>query len=266
MNRFIFTVVCFASAVGAIFGQEQRYQSKITLTPNVGVNFPVSKFLRGDVTDNLIGYSHSTVYWQTISGAFYFTKRLGVQLDVQLGWVNKGYAREDQFKREAVEEFGIGKYYVLDASKIELFTDISSYTRSTIGAVYRFEGDRWYCNPKLAIGLITIGSQSGVVFLKEKDTNNIIRVRYDPDDRQYDWLNLVAGMSTGYKLKPRLYINFDLMLNSFHANGAYHKTVVNLFDGASTTDVISYRRNAFSLNASVGAIIVLQKFKEFRNP
>jgi hypothetical protein len=247
-------------------GQDNdNYQAKIQINPSFGAIMPITKLLEGKAPDYLLSYENEIGYWQVVSGTYFFRQRLGVQFDVQVGFVNKPARREEKFQQHVLSDFGRDQYFVVDNPSF-LVDQSDTYARGRIGLVYRFEHNRWFLYPKFSVGISSISAQAAVVYLKEKDTNNMLKVSYQGTTSNSSFLDVAAGFSAGYKLSNRVYLNIDIAVSHFRNDIDYKKTVKNLAnDDAASTETIAYRRTIFNLNAGAGVIIVLQKFKAFRS-
>lgn len=254
-----------------VFAQDGPYASQIAINAGLGILTPVhTTFENGQLSDKLVGYKNTMVYWQTISGSYYFRKRLGVRIDLQLGFPNNPVAQRGAFESLILQEFGRDQYYVVENPAFEPLHSSNAYIWGTFmaGVVYRIEGLRWYCYPRISAGYSTIGVRDRDAYLKRKNSNEIIHVSYvrNVDLSVTSSFNLLAGFSTGYKLTNRLYVNADFSLMQSESDIQFTRSVVNVSNAQTLEEsTIDYPNSILNFNANIGAVLVLRKRREFRD-
>ncbi|RAW00348.1 hypothetical protein [Pseudochryseolinea flava] len=258
-------ILMLLSCTSIMFAQDHNYQSKITINPAVGAIIPIKKLFKGDASDALIGYKDLNFYWQALSGSLYFNRRFGIQFDAQIAFVDKVNINAPKFQEQVREQFGVDRFFVAGSGGEVWYANMKSVARVMLGGVYRYETTRWFLNPRLSVGVSTFDIQNASVVLKEKDSHEFYTVSYKRSNVATNSFTVLAGISTGYKLRPRLYLNVDLSGSYFRPNLTINEDVRQASNGEMSSRTVDYKRSIVSINAAAGVIIVLQKFKEFRS-
>ncbi len=146
-----------------------RWQTRIVF----GADIPIKKFLRGDVTDYLLGYDNNSGYLQFFNSSLFLSKHWGIDAGYQIQTAYAG-DREASFLRGIEAEYG-NAYYV--TGFISDYGDTQG--RGNLGVVYRYESKRFMVYPKFSIGFTTFGTNDATAYLKEKNTNNIVELKYN---------------------------------------------------------------------------------------
>ena len=276
MIRRLFIFLFLAILSLNIYGQDARaYQSRWQARTFVSTNIPITRLLQGAETDYLLIYDDNSISWQILSLAHFFHQRWGVEFSFQhltssSGQLRKANQRDRNFTASIQARLG-ENYYVFDAiAGDRLF--LNDFARGFLGIVYRFETDRFYVYPRLAVGLThfatdigisrdignTIGSNIGSAKVKRKNSNITYNLTYRTREWSRHHLTLAPSVSFGYKLTNRLFLNTDIMFSYFRPNNTIEKTKTNLFTNESIILNFDYRRGVSSLSLGVGLVFVIR--------
>lgn len=237
----------------------QSYKSKWQTKPSFGVYFPSTKLLKGVVTDNLLEYDDESFYWQVLSASYFFHKHWGIEFNFQAGSSGRISKRDDRFIRSIESTYG-DQYFVTasTAASYDNFSIIGGdIERGYLGVIYRLESKRFLLYPKFAIGVTSFRTNWGNAYLKEKESNNVLRVSFDPGKVPNDHFTIAPSLGLGYKLTKRVFFNVDLLTSYYKTNITFVKTVTDLNTGQESKEEIGYKKGMFNTALGAGLIIVL---------
>lgn len=258
-NFFIMLVLCIITNL--LYSQHNLdYKSKWQTKPAFGFNIPITKILKGSITDYLLGYDDQSEYWQLVSASYFFHKRWGVDFMFQGATSNRLSSRASKFFQMISSEYQ-NDYFVTPQSgpSYDGFCIIGGNTeRGYLGIIYRFESNHFLIYPKLSIGVTSFDTDVGSAILKEKNSNRVLKVSYESDKVNNDYLTIATSATIGYKISKRFFFNVDLMTSHFKINKIYVKSIKDLNSGIINIEEISYQKNVFNLSVGAGIIIVIK--------
>jgi hypothetical protein len=115
MNKLVMTALIIILLTVDSYSQDSTrykpYKSIIQTKPGVGFGLPLTKLLKGDVTDHLLAYDDQTYYWQIVSATVFFHKHWGIEFNLQAGSSNRISKRDDKFMQAMRSEYE-KDYYV----------------------------------------------------------------------------------------------------------------------------------------------------------
>lgn len=248
------------AAFNGAFGQEKTNSySKFYLKPAGGINLPITKLLSGDITDNLIEYDDNTYYSQFVSGNYFFSPKWGVELTYQTAGSEK--INNQNVDSNSALEKKYGDTYIVSwksYANVHLFMG-GSIHKGYLGVVYRIEKPRFVIMPKFALGITSFSTHSKTVFLKEKNSNSIYELSFEPEKKVNDNFMLAPSVTFGYKFSKRIMANVDVQYSYFKTNIKYTEEKTNLFNEEKTTiQTIDYKKNIHTLSIGLGLIIQLK--------
>lgn len=242
------------------FGQDtMSYKSKWQVKPSFGFNIPMTKLLKGDVTDYLFGFDDHAFYCQVLSISYFFHKHWGVEFNFQPSISNRISKRGDKFLQSMESEYG-NDYFVTPLTGPSYDNPIifpGNFDRGYLGLIYRLESKRFFIYPKIAIGVTSFYTDWGHAYLKEKNSNKVLTVSYSSGDRPNDYLTIAPSLTLGYKLTKRMFFNVDLLTSYYKTNITFVKTTTDLNSGQSFNEETVYKKNMFNLSLGAGLIIVI---------
>ena len=248
-------------AGGAARGQGTKpYSSRLLVKPSAGYYFPTTKLLSGAITDDLIEYGDRTFYWQVLSATWFFHQHWGVEFNFQAASSPHINGRIDRFAQAVHSEYG-DRYFVTTSTGADFEEKtpmLASVQRGFLGAVYRLERERLLVYPKVAVGITSLYTDWGRVYLKEKNTNNVYDVFYWTGSHANDFLTGAASGTVAYKLGRRVYLSIDLQATYYKARFTYSKLFRDLANGTTETEYIPYREDMLNVGVGGGVIIVLK--------
>lgn len=238
------------------FSQDtMSYKSKWQTKPTVGFNIPITKLLKGDVTDYLFGFDDHSFYWQVLSISYFFQKHWGVEFNYQPGSSKRISKRGDKFLQSMQSEYG-NDYFVTPSTGASIFA--GNIERGYMGLIYRLESKRFFIYPKISIGVTSFYTDWGEAYLKEKNSNKVITVSYSSGEIPNDFFTIAPSLTLGYKLTKRVFFNVELLTSYYKTNITYIKTTTDLNSGQSFNEETEYKRNMFNLSLGAGLIIVIK--------
>jgi hypothetical protein len=238
-------------------------RSKWQLRPSFGLNFPLTKLFNDTPSDNLINYSDGmTFYLQGAGVSWFFREHWGIEINVQASYSSETNARKrsERFSGMLQNEYQ-DKYFVTTSSNASFGEeDIvgGSVQRGLIGINYRRDIGRFFIYPKLAIGVTSFNTDRRNAFLKEKNSNTLLKVEYSARIRPNDHFTTAGSLIAGYKLSKRVFFNFEIMTSYYRADFTFTKTTTDLNSGQSSLEMIYYGKDMFTLSLGTGLIIVLR--------
>lgn len=255
-------ILIFACSSLILVGQESNaYKSKWQIKPLAGANIPLTKLFQGTESDYLFQYDDHSYYWQLLSVSYFFSKHWGLEFNYQAGTSSRIRQRADKLTNLIQQEYR-ENYYVsprVGALEEDLNYFGGDIQRGFLGAIYRFETDKFYAYPKFAIGLTSFYTDWGGADLKEKNSNLEYRINYSSGKPipVRDYFTIAPSVSIGYKLSNRFFLNADFMFSYFKTDITYKKEITNLYTNESVVDYFDYKRNISTLSLGAGLIIVL---------
>ncbi len=237
----------------------EPYKAIWLTKPSVGRTVPITKLLKGNLSDKLFEYDDRSVYWQ-IPSLYYFPKKhWGVSFQLFANsWST--LATNNQILNTALEnEFGAQYYLSFSGNEPENGNPITGkFGGAMIGVNYRIEKNRFLLQPQFGFGVNSYFVNWKEVLLKEKNTNTLLRIKYDPKDKVKDHFLLNASMALGYKLNRHFYLNLDLMGSYFRTQNSITKTTTNMVTEVAQSEQLNYNGHIFSFSYGVGIFVVLQ--------
>jgi hypothetical protein len=238
---------------------DTAWYPKLFLKPSAGINFPVTKLLEGKPIDNLIAFNdNNTVYWQFPAASLFFNRHWGIEFNYSGSSSGKRSAKSEAFNNYLTDTYD--NYYLADplpySGKIDkVYNDIE---RIYLGVVYKMEMGRILLMPKISGSITSFFTDTKIAYLKEKKTNLILEVFFDPGKSPRDHFSLAPGFTIAYKLSERFMLNFDLVYTSYKTNITFIETITDLNSGAVINEgLYNYSKRIKTVSAGGGLIIVL---------
>lgn len=241
-----------------------NYKSRMQLKAGYGINAPMSKLLRGEVTDNLLTYDDHSVYYQ-FSCTYFLPKNLGIELAFQTNRSKNIKENTTNFLSSMQSAYGVN-YFITATNTYDFYgkiDELATTQRGYLGLVYRFESKRFFVYPKLSLGITSFYTKSVELYLKERGYNKINKVTYITAPSYTDYFTLAPSATFGYKLSKRFYLNLDVFTTYFNAKFNYTKTVTDLSSGESILEEqhYNYKKHVFAMGFGFGIIMVTNYYK-----
>jgi hypothetical protein len=261
-SKIFLTFYLFGILAYNVYGQDtlaykSKWQIKIPIVGNIGVNIPITKLLQDTETDYLLQYKDHSYYLQLLSGSYFFHKHWGVDFNLRFGYPPKIGYRTDEFIAKVQSKYG-DNYYVSAETK-ETKETREDFIQGYIGVIYRLETNRFYVYPTFSVGYTTIWTNYWQAYLKEKNSNNeyglFLSIEKKPSNGVS--LTLASSVAFGYKLSKRVFLNADIMLSYFRPNFMFEKDFKNLYTKESTVEYFDYRKDIFTLSLGAGLIFAI---------
>lgn len=224
-----------------------RWQTRIVF----GTDIPIKKFLRGDVTDYLMEYDNNSGYMQFFNSSLFVSRHWGIDAGYQIQLAYTGN-QESNFRRGMEAEYGNAYYVTTSTSGYD-----ESRGRGNLGVIYRFESKRFMVYPKFSIGFTTFGTHGATAYLKEKNTNNIVQLKYNAKRFSSTPFTLIPSVSLGYRVANRFAVNVDIAGAYFRSNVSYTKQTQDLYTKVLSTENIAIKRSALALSVGFGIVFTI---------
>ena len=252
------------SCIIAQSNSDWSYKVKWQARPSIGLNFPLKKLFNNSLTDNLIDYHDGTNYYlQVITVSYFFHKHWGVELSYQGSSSNKanGKNRGNRFAEMLLNEYG-ANYFITPSSG-------ASYGNSNIfegnvgsgliGIIYRKEFNRFFVHPKLAFGITSFYTDWGETILKEKNSNNLLKINYSTGKLPNDHFTTATSLVVGYKITEKIFWNIEVSASYFKTDFKYKRKVIDQSTGMiSISDFSQYKKDIFMLGIGTGLNVVIK--------
>ncbi len=254
--RLLVVFVCIT--LSSVFSQEDAdIYSKLYIKPAIGINLPITNLLQGEVTDDLFKYSDNSFYYQILSGNFFFSKHWGIEFTYQAGYSNSISGRADRFQNKMQKMYG--KDYFVSTESGAQYNGVNpilgDIERGYLGLVYRIEGNKFILLPKLLLGIVSFSTDWATIDLKEKGTNNVLKISYDSGRRPNDYFTIVPAVTFGYRLSERIIANVDILYSYYKTNIEFIEKTRNTFTEEISNKTIDYKKNVNTLTIGIGLII-----------
>lgn len=258
-RTFISLLLCLQTVYAHSQDPSLRYNTKWHIGTSIGGTVTLHPFFKGEVTDPLVAFDDHTFSWQYLSVTYFFKKHWGVSVNLRWSYPQKATKKADQFNKLMQAHYE-NNYYVTSNAGDALSVDpgfVGKIADGYLGMVYRQEWSRFFIYPKLAVGITSFSNNRGLVNLKQKNANDIFEVAFKQNNGA-DFFTIAASALAGYKLSKRIFLHME-PLGTFYKTGFnYTKTTTNINSGETTTDVIFYKRNVFSVSLSAGLTFVIK--------
>lgn len=254
MKNTIFSITALFTLLfsNQSFSQEEgsAYKAKLLFKGSYGINIPFSDLNINRETDYLIEHNDKVQMIPSLSALFFINKRWGVELNLKFITIKKNVNKQEPFAQFAYDQYNENYFVNADASSYSMHDPVT-----TFGIVYRFETDKMYLYPKLAIGNTPVDLISGVIELKEKNTNNAYLVSYSGGAYE-NVFTFLPSVSAGYKFSKRFWVDFSVNASYFKADLSYTKKFTDLYTKEFQTEDIIYKKNMFDTYISLGIIYI----------
>jgi hypothetical protein len=261
MKKQILILLAVTSCYG-IFGQDKSIKfSRWYLKPAAGINIPITNVLSGEITDDLMEYDDHSYYWQILSGNYFFLKNWGIEFTFQAASSINIKGRAGRFN-ENVTEIYDDEYFVNPGSGAQYNDDFNiisgNFEKGYFGVVYRFEKPRFILLPKMMIGVTSFYTDWGSADLKEKGTNTVLKLSYEPVHTPFDHFTLAPAFTFGCRIAKRLLVNLDFLYSYYKTNIEYTEEIRNPFNEEISKNTIDYKKNIHTLSIGLGLIVDLK--------
>lgn len=244
----------------SVNAQEKFNPIKWVIRPSSGYTIPISSLTGGYITDNLFKYESNTFYWQFISSTYFFNN-WGIEFNVS-GNNNASISkRYDRFVNEVTSKYS-DNYFVRVSSGSQ-YDDGNFYINGPVekgglGPAYKIEKERLLIVGRALIGVTSFYTDWGSAILKERGSNEIIKIIWDADRVVKDYLSFNPSLTFGYRISNRIVIDFDINYWLYKVDFKYNETVENLTTGAIQSNEYPYRNTINELSFGLGLMIVLK--------
>lgn len=257
-TTLIFILLITAVVTRSIAQDYFSYRSSLHLKQSVGINLPITKLFKGIPTDQLIHHSNLSDYAQALSATYFWNKRWGATISFQV--VSEyDYEDQDQFNQSVIDEFE--KNYFITIHEIpnsrNFYPSGGDFNQVSTGVTYRIEKNRLFVYPKLSAIFNPIQTESKNINLKEKNSNNILTVKYDCGKKVSDYLSIAPSATFGYKITKWLYATADIQLAYSKPNIVYTKTTTSLVTNALSKEEIRYDQPLIGFSVGTGLTFAL---------
>jgi hypothetical protein len=225
-----------------------------------GVNIPITSLPDSDPSANLIEYSNNSQFLQLLSATYFFNRKWGIEFNYQGISSPNLRNRHEDFSNTVTPEFSDEFFVdVSSGAQSDRFNFFSrNFERGLLGIVYRIEKNRFFIQPKLALGVTSFYADWGNIDLKQRNSNRRMEVQYTPTKSVQDPFTVAPSIILGYALTRRIYVHSEVMLSHFQASFSYIKTTEDFFTNESTTETINYHKNILTLSIGAGLIYVIK--------
>lgn len=181
----------------------------------------MTRLLSGTITDNLLNYNDNAVIFQMPSPTYMFSSNWGIEVGLQLGFSGDFQTRVNNLNSYFEEKYA-AVYFVLPANGFNHQNNAglyNSYWRGMVGLVYQIEKTKYLFLSKFLIGSTDLQVTPVRSDLKERGTNDVLKLSYFPDmTRNHSFFTLSTGLTLGYKISKRTWVNFDVRYAYFKSN------------------------------------------------
>lgn len=255
---FVVFVLALSSLPQAALSQKkpERYNAKIILRPGLCVNFVSSQYLSWDKpSDYLVDYSPATHDVRLFAASYFFSKNWGVDFSFNIFGEGGTRGKYRGFEEAFAEMSDVSQYYP-DVRKTYNGVAIAI----NVGMSARLEFGRFFIYPGASMGFRTFSDSTAEVYLKKKDSNEVIRVSYRLGDHKSANYNMTHSLSFGYKLNDRLYFNIDAIWRLSGRRITYERSEYNVSTGSFIgEDTIRYPGSLSEFGLGFGIMWVIFK-------
>lgn len=251
----IFLAFFYTGSVYSQTGKPVRW----IVNPSFGYTIPITTLNKGFITDDLVGFDNSNIYWQFISLTYYFSN-WGLEFSFK---INPGMSLNDTHSKfaKALDEMYSENYFLTTSSSADIpgFKIFAgSIKKRSIGPVYKIERDRLFFVSRAMIGLTSFETYHGDSHLKGKGTNERINIDWTTGRHVNDFIAFNPSFALGYRLADRLIINFDLNYWFYNISFEYTENKRSLITNEIQTQKYVYSGLINDLSFGLGLMIVLK--------
>jgi len=257
MKKLFIGLLLLNLCQGLIAQENSPGYSKWYLKPAAGVNLPVTKLLTGEITDHLLEYDDFSFYGQLIAGGYFFNSTWGLEFSFQPGYSGKLSGRADKFANDLELKYGDTYFVTVGSGAAYSQSDFSggAIQRGFFGLVYRIEKPHMVILPKFSIGVTSFYTDWGSAVLKEKGTNTLLKLRYDPGQRPNDHFTLAPSVTIGYRLSKRVLATVDAMYSYCKTDIVFTEELRNSFTEEVSYRSFDYDRHLHTFTIGLGLIV-----------
>ncbi len=261
MKAFAVFVLLVATHPLCLLGQDStRYHSRWQTNLAFGSYMPLTTLLKNTDTDYLLEFDDRTSYIQLINAAYFFRRHWGIEFNFQFSSSSGMQKRDERFQQLMQSRYEYNYYVEPSFSTQTLASNYFSdkVERSYLGLIYRLEYKRFFIYPKFSLGFTSFKIDRGIAFLKEKNSNQVLKVTYAPNERVKDFGTVALSAKLGYKLSKRIYFNIDFLLAHFKTDITITKTTTDLNTEEFQEEKTDYKKNIFTMSLGAGLVFVLK--------
>jgi hypothetical protein len=257
MQKLIATLL-FMIVLKAGFAQEKTIGNKrLYIKPAVGLNIPITRLFSGNITDNLLNYADHAVIFQMPSATYMFSSNWGIEVGLQLGFSGDFQTRVNNLNSYFEEKYA-ADYFVLPVYGFNQQNNAglyNSYWRGMFGLVYQIEKPKYLILSKFLIGSTDLQITPIRRDLKERGTNQVLKLSYFPDTkRNQSFFTLSTGLTLGYKISKRTWVNFDVQYAYSKSNFSIEEKLRNPLTEQTLQNNFVYKKDIHTLTIGVGLI------------
>ena len=256
--RNIFAILFCICTVGANAQKQSFRKQTIILRPALGYDFALNTIKANASTDYLSDMNTNGLSFPSFSATFFIKHNWGLEVSIYSIIHKDGKKNGRLFDQQFEKEFA-AQYYILQDTLSYDLSEPFSRISGTVGIVYRIEKNRFVCIPKIFAGVVTVDMISKSYYLKEKNRNNILHIRYGNWQSSKDVFLLGAGASFIYRLTGKIGISMDMSCSMNNPHTTYLANIENLVTNEFTQVPYRYDKSQYRVNAGLGVAISFGK-------
>lgn len=253
MKNLIFLVLLNLPFV--VFAQEEENkEQKLTsiITAEIGAGFSLGgeHLTVGQLSDHLIYYGKSNYNITPIDVSWYFLKKWGIALRIQMNWLEESQRDVSRLNQEVEER--LGSRYFYDPKRSFAFDNKSAeklFMSYFVGVKYKTNYKKYSITTSLYYGATELELDSYSTGLKEKGENEIIeysirRINESNEGGNYESQGtLLTGIQVGYPLNSYLELQAGLKYFYTKPDFKYTETIEAQLSGETTTNTYRYNQS-----------------------
>lgn len=263
MRLILLSVAFIHFLPGSVYSQDasdKLYRARLLTRASAGINFPLSTLLTGNNTDDLIAYSDKPAYYlQVLTATWFFRKQWGVDLAFRGSSSREIRKRDERFTQSMMRAYD-DRYFVNPSTGASQGNPgiLGDIERLMIGIVYRKESQRLAFYPALSFGVTSFYADWGNAYLKEKNTNNVLHVRYTPSSGPNDHFTISPSFTLARKLTNKIFVHLDVSASWFKTDFSFTKTVTDVYTDEIQSEFETYSQAITTV--SIGAGLTFELF------
>lgn len=134
----------------------------------------------------------------------------------------------------------------------------SSIATMNIGPTYRIQFNNLVLLSYLHVGQISFATNGDYFSLKKKNSNEILRVNLNSDDRQEEEAIFSFGGNFGFIISKTLMIMSDFSISTFKPDITITKTETDVITLNTQIETYQYDKRIYHINLGIGVFVAMR--------
>lgn len=249
MKTYLVLIALCLSVNVAMAQKKALYRQRVIFNHGISYSLPFNKISTNSVADKLTTVNDKGFGIQFFSFNWFVKENFGVELLLHGTTNSTEKKRQKEFVSQVEGQF-TSQYYT-DMAYIFEFEQSLSIKKFTaaLGANYKIERHKFTCIPKFFVGVLATEQMSVMArFMKERNTNNVMRLDYEGQPHSKGRLLLAPAATLMYRFNNILGVSFNAFYWWHNADVNYSETITDIATDKATINRLSNDKTLHGLN------------------